>query len=267
MDKVVQFADLYKIKDKLRFVFITTNYVFDSKIFDDNIIKQLDISTDNSYLYSYDDGSIVRWNKEIKEVIFAGIKERQYWYEKSYYQRQYSDKNANKDKIIIAYNYDESNNISSSDFITMNCENDYPLKFKYIFLHNEKTLKIIFEIEEIDKKLLNNLFVDFNFYFDPEIVNPSVRSVRVIFNDDHVYMKYLDKYIIIDENIQCINEKTIVSICIDKDGLFEQKARIPYNIYVFKKIYSEGNPIIVGIQFHDIDDKLQTANMGFVQIQ
>ena len=81
LDKVIQYADLYKIKDKLRFVFITTNYVFDSKIFDDNIIKQLDILRDNNYSYSYDDGSIVRWNKDIKEVIFADIKERQYWYE------------------------------------------------------------------------------------------------------------------------------------------------------------------------------------------
>lgn len=53
---------------------------------------------------------------------------------------------------------------------------------------------------------------------------------------------------------------------IEKNNLFPKGVKILCNIYVFRKVYSEGNPIIVEIKFHNVTNKLQSADVGFIEM-
>ena len=265
-DEVVCYANKYRIKDKLRYVFNEVNNLFDKEVVSFEIMKRFDISDDITYKYAYDDGSIIQWNKDLQEILFADASERELMYEIAYYNRQYTEKNRNKEDV---YDVNNSHKIDPACVTKMKmvCEEDYPLEFGYSFEHQEDKLKIILDYDETKKMMFNNVFIDFNFYFNPQNYVEPIRTVRIIFNNDHIYMKYLNKLIVIDEYVKCEMNRVYIELQIEKKDAFIEGQKVLYNIYVFKKVYSEGNPIIVGIKFHDEDDKLQSTDIGFIEIK
>ena len=261
--EIYNLSEKYNIIYRVYYVLQGINSIY-GDIVSKDIIEMFGKNIDKAYRQK--DGAIVDWNITFLERLFMDGFPRFVEYERLYYDRQFTDRNLNNKEIIKIKEYSDDELTKPDSYETMKCEKDYDFKFKYKFLKKDDTIVIPIKI---DNKYLDNfsrMFIDFNILTKPN--NMELKLIRLMVSDDYLYSIINNRITIID-NIIKAKDYIIVMLEVDRKYFEEgwRQSIEPYNVYVFSRLYSEGNPIMLGVKYGDKGNALEAQNLGFIELK
>jgi len=266
--KISDLANKFELLHKVYYVLNGINEIYSNFITNDIIeLFSIDKITYNCSVTNY--GTVVAWETPFIDRLFSDDEERNSEYERLYCERAHSTLNLKRNDILKVIDYTEDNILNLSQYRNMICSKDSGISFRFNMFRDNKNKQLIITIS-VKKDLFNtldNIFLNFDFYVKSQEYKYSPKIVRLSIYKEERFSLFGECIRKMDNSLTYTNEEVIMYYEVEDEFLmgFYDELFIPYNLYVFKKIFEEGPEVIVGVKYGEEGYEEESPNLGMIQ--